>query len=711
MQMRGDREWLTAAEAATEQLPGLPATKRNVNRFVTENTIATRARAGRGGGREFHWSSLPAAARAEYAKRYASVHHGDPLHEGQAARQTGKDLLAEARGLIVNSCLGGRTEKTKTATRKRFCAAYNARKVKLDEWVLRLVPSIEPHQIALWECRLRRGEDLRDGRGRPSGSGLFDHDLTLKNYVVAAIAARPHLSATNIRKLIVTDLGREIPLRSLQHFLKNFRAIAKPELKALTNPDRYRSHHKPAFGIVGARVDRINARWEIDASPADVMCKVDGRELRYKIIGCIDVFTRRAMIVVSDQARAVATMALVRRAILAWGMPALLKIDNGKEFKNRAVERFCQDAGITTEFSRAFTPEQKPHIERFFGTLTRDLFELLPGYVGHNVADRQGIEARRSFQHRFGEDGNLAFGIALSPEALQARIDGWCSDVYGRRVHEGINCAPADRAIAFAHEVTRLADERLLDALMLDAPDASGIRVVGKSGIRIGNSYYVAGELGEWMGHRVHCRFDPCAAPDQIVVYNDTRTKFICIARDRDHMADAELAREAVRAQKLNAAKITDIRSAARAIQRRYPADGAADRLLIDARDQFIPDPESAEAMRVAARPALIAQAAGLAALETNNAPPAPIEPTAEQRESARVFHLEEAAKVAPAPRRMVQCDGYERPAFLGDELGLFDWLATHRESIDAPDRAALEELEADPSFQDLLNNHKRARA
>ena len=707
MHVSGDHEWLTAAEAADAQLPGLPGTKRNVNRFITENSVATRARSGRGGGREFHWSSLPAPAREEWLKRFGEASESTPPVE-RAARETGKDLLAEARGLIVLAFHACPRARTKSAARKMFCAAYKARRVKLDEWVLRLVPAVAPHQIALWECRLRRGEDLRDGRGRPSGTGLFDHDLTLKNYVIAAVAARPHLAATAIKSLITTDLGREIPLRTLQHFLKHFRQSAAPALKALTNPDRYRSHHKPAFGVVGARVERINQRWEIDASPADAMCLVNGRELRYKIVGCIDVFTRRAMIVVTDQVRGLATMALLRRAILAWGLPELVKIDNGKEFKNRAVERFCADTGVTTEFSKAFTPEQKPHIERFFGTISRDLFELLPGYIGHNVADRQGIEARRSFQHRFGEDGNLAFGISLSPEDLQARADAWCDDVYARRSHEGIKQTPHDRALAFAGDVRRLSDERLLDALLLDAPDASGIRVVGKSGLRIGNRYYVAGELGEWSGHRVHCRFDP-HQPEQIVVYNDTRTKFICVARDRDQMDGAELAREAVRAQKLNAARITDIRSAVRKVQRQYPADGAADRLLIDARNMFVPDPESAEAMRVAARPALIAQGEALKVLESTFAPERPIEPTPEQRESAAIFHLEEAAKSAPAPDRMEQCDGYERPAFLGDELGLFGWLSDHRDTLDAADRLALEDFESDPSFQDLLNNQRKA--
>jgi transposase InsO family protein len=701
--LRADREWLTASEAAAEELPGCPS-KRELQRLMAEGAIRWRNRNASGGGREFAWSDLPTPARAEYLKRYGETR--DALPDDPDVRAVAKDLQAEARAAIVAAFNAFQEERsaTKSKAQKTFCKAYSARRTTLDAWVHAAVPLLAPHQIALWECKLRRGESLADGRGRPKGTGLFEADLKLRNYTVAAIASRPHLTAAQIVELIRTDLAREIPLRTLQHFLRGFKKSAAPELKALTNPDRARSHHKPAFGIAGARVERINARWEIDASPADAMCVVDGREYRFKLVGLIDVFTRRAMILVSDQVRGVATMALLRRAILAWGLPELVKIDNGKEFKNRAVERFLVDLGIEASFSRPFTPEQKPHIERFFKTLSHQFLELLPGYVGHNVGERQGIEARKSFAHRFGEDANLAFGTTLSPAGLQARIDEWCVNVYAQRHHEGIALRPCDRALAHAGDVRRLQDERALDALMLDAPDAGGLRLVGKSGIRIGNRYFVAGELGEHMGHRVHCRFDP-HAPETIVVYNVERTEFLCIAKDRDAMASDELAREACRAQKIYAARLRDIRDGTRKVQRLYPAETTADRLLIAARDGFVPEPQSELAMLAASVPTLVAQRRALAELEAASAPAQPIEATAEERADAEIYFLEEAA----APDRPMQCEGYERTAFRDDELGFWFWAAEFALAggiLDAQDAKWRGELEASESFRDLLNSH-----
>lgn len=710
MDVRADRQWLTAAEAAAEQLPGCPS-KRGLQMALSSGEIVSRSRSGRGGGREFHWTSLPELARDEYLKRHgvsSDIAESDPR-----ARAAQKDLQAQAREAICAAfdayLLSHKS--TQSHALKSFCSAFERRRLKLEPWVFETVARIAPHQVPIWKRRMREVGSLLDGRGRPSGSGIFDSDEALRGYVVAKIVARPHLAATHVQSQIRAELARDIPLRTLQHFLCAFRKSAKPELTVMTNPDKGRSHYRPAFGTIGAQVERINARWEIDASPADAMCLVDGRPLRMKVVGLIDVFTRRSMVLVSDQVRAIATMALLRRAILAWGLPELVKIDNGKEFRNRAVERFCADAGIETSFSKPFHPEEKPHIERFFGTLNRGLFEQLPGYIGHSVADRKGIEARRSFAHRFGEDANLCFGVELSPAELQARIDVWCERVYAERHHEGIALTPAHKAAAHAGDVRRLADERALDALMMEAPDASGIRTVGKAGIRIGNRFYIAHELGEFSGHPVHCRLDPHDGA-QIVVYSADRARFLCVARDRDGLESAERAKVAVGARAAFDAKNRRIREDTRKVQALYPDRNALDNVLRAAQAAPLAlTGQSEEAMRYASPPRLAAHADALAALEQSRKPESPIAATAEEiadaTESLAEIHMQPEAP----PQRMEQCSGYQRPAFLGDEFGLYAWLAANRETLDAQDASTLGEFERDETFQLQLSTRKRVSA
>ena len=88
-----------------------------------------------------------------------------------------------------------------------------------------------------------------------------------------------------------------------------------------------------------------------------------------------------------------------------------------------------------------YTPEAKPFVERFLGTLTRDLFATLPGFSGHDVAQAQALRSRKSFAARRGEDDTVIYGAELTAEALQERCDSWCDAVYGRRPHSGLGGA------------------------------------------------------------------------------------------------------------------------------------------------------------------------------------------------------------------------------------------------------------------------------
>jgi transposase InsO family protein len=74
----GGKIWFTAAELADLALPGLPKAKRKINedhaprwalQIDATGVPLSRKRAARGGGLEFHIDVLPAAARAELAKR------------------------------------------------------------------------------------------------------------------------------------------------------------------------------------------------------------------------------------------------------------------------------------------------------------------------------------------------------------------------------------------------------------------------------------------------------------------------------------------------------------------------------------------------------------------------------------------------------------------------------------------------------------------
>ena len=115
--------------------------------------------------------------------------------------------------------------------------------------------------------------------------------------------------------------------------------------------------------------------------------------------------------------------------------------DEGKDYTSRHVLGVLADLEIEHRPCPPYTPESKPFVERFLGTLTRDLFATLPGFTGHDVAQAQALRARKGFAARRGEDDTVIYGAELTAEALQERCDSWCDAVYGRRPHSGFGGA------------------------------------------------------------------------------------------------------------------------------------------------------------------------------------------------------------------------------------------------------------------------------
>lgn len=168
-----------------------------------------------------------------------------------------------------------------------------------------------------------------------------------------------------------------------------------------------------------------------------------------------------------------------------------MKTDNGSDFTARDTQRLFTSLGIETMLSDPYQPQQKGHIERAIGTFQRKVGPLLPGFIGHSVADRKAIESRKSFAARLGESDADTFGVTLTGPQLQTHIDQWAFEIYQHEPHSGIgNKSPFKVATASAKPIRRV-DERALDLLLMPVADGGGRRTVTKFGIRVGGYHYM----------------------------------------------------------------------------------------------------------------------------------------------------------------------------------------------------------------------------
>jgi len=153
---------------------------------------------------------------------------------------------------------------------------------------------------------------------------------------------------------------------------------------------------------------------------------------------------------------------------------------------------------------------------------------LLPGFVGHNVADRKQIEARKSFAQRLGESDKDAFCVELTHDELQTKVDHWLEVKYNHKPHRGLNGkSPFEVMAAWSAPVRRIENERALDILLAPVAGKDGQRAVTKHGIALDHAKFIHPNLVP--GTQVLCRHDPSDL-GRIYVFSSDGREFICIA-------------------------------------------------------------------------------------------------------------------------------------------------------------------------------------
>lgn len=516
------RDWLSAPELAALGLPGLPATKQGWLDYAEregwlERTDKVRLRKGRGGGLEYSIDLLPPAALAAYAARAigeVSLAAEDAAAAAVEEQKKQLTLIAldnrDARLTLIAAAdrYAKNTGLSRNMADRTFAALYNLGKIEVEPGVRAAVPKLSQRTLARWRS-LKRVEGISrlgvDQGAARRGKGALDRggEGQVRAFLTAAIAHQPHLSADHLLNLIKDKFPNvTVSLRTVQRMRAKIEEEDKVLLTKITNPDAYKSKYRLS-GSNSHAAERLNELWMIDASPADALC-VDGRHSVYL---CVDIFSRRLSVYVSRTPRAEAVALLMRRGILAWGVPERVKTDNGSDFKAKSTQRLFRALEIEVELSAPFSPEQKGHIERAVKTFQHDLAPLLPGYIGHNVRDRKVIEERKAFSQRLGQDDAGAFCVELTAKELQSYCDDWANGRYAQRPHSGIGGAtPFQMAASFAGSVRRIEDVRALDLLLAPAAGGDGIRTVGKKGVRIDGSYYLTPILAET---RVFARMDP----------------------------------------------------------------------------------------------------------------------------------------------------------------------------------------------------------
>lgn len=554
----------SCAELAEMRLPGLPTTKRNMLEVVNREGWLGRKREGRGGGFEYQppagikkliESKLRIHSEGVEAKALLEIRSKLRIEAEQArAAKTQvavSDIMAsvtvqghkkfDARFDIIlawrnyfqeRNCIG---KLGKNESFKRFEEDYNAKNVLVEDMVRTEYPTISWRSLQRWVLGSENEGvlticDRRHVKGAKVQSQIEAHP-GLEKAVIAILTEKNHIKSSHLVDIINharidkengEELWPQISYSALCRYRRKFEENNAQALLAETNPDGWKNKYLSSLGKLDGDVVRLNQRWEMDGTPADWEF-IDGR---YTASVVLDIFGRRPMIRFSKTPRTETNKQLMRSAILKWGVPEQVKTDNGTDYISREMRMCFEMLNIEHLLSAPFSPWEKAHVERFIKTYLHSVLEMLDNFIGHNVAERKQIEAKRTFAENLFKK-NAVVKVDMTAEEMQRLTDAWLDGVYMVKKHSSLGMSPLEKVASWTGAIRQINSERALDILL--AKPAKTMPVITKKGIRYDNADFIHPllPLPDYCGKNAQISLDPSDL-GRLIVYVDG--KFVCVA-------------------------------------------------------------------------------------------------------------------------------------------------------------------------------------
>lgn len=546
------KDWFSAAELLA--MPGMPGSVQGV-RYKAANANWLSRKRPTGKGNEYHINSLPLETRQHVAKQAALAIAQADTDVARSARQVASEM--ERKELVTaqqvkeikesgTARFNGLSEKAQRRVQAKvlilqtyqayiapyrvarqeqkglntFVSEFNQRQLELPEWVYGQIKKLSKNFKYRWKAVLDNGglAALAGNYGKTKGRSVIGLQPQIEQFLMALLTRKPHLAHKNkdIHQTLLIMQEMDYPhwqipsISSVERWVKNWLAKHSAEFSYVTNPDAYNSKHRPLFGrmYMYQQLEQPNDIWEFDSTPVDAMLK-DGR---HSIIAVIDVFTRRVRLWVAPTSSSEGICLLLRKTILDWGMlnPGGLAVtDNGSDYVSKKVSGLFGLLEFQQHQTTPYSGWEKPAIERFFRTLSHSIVEKLPGYIGHNVADRKQIEAARSFAERIAkkEGDEKEIALQLTGAELQQFLDDWLEYHYHHKVHSELDTTPFQAYQNSGYQPRTVSNPDALNLLLNFVGEATVIR----GGVKAGSVKYVAPELMEavWDRAKVRVFVDP----------------------------------------------------------------------------------------------------------------------------------------------------------------------------------------------------------
>ena len=222
--------------------------------------------------------------------------------------------------------------------------------------------------------------------------------------------ANPAFSKYKLAVILRRDYGYSLSASTIGRIIRRYDLYFAPPVRPKSHPYRHTS------------IQRLRKPSSLKPSQPGDLVEVDVKHLPHlgsKHYGfvAIDVVTKQATVHVSSSISSKQGSIAWQKAVAKLGLPKAALTDNGSENLG-AFAKLLQEQPTKHYFARPRTPKDKPHVERFIGTLEKEFIQW--GGVAIDLADQQDmVDAWLNKYHSYRPHQSLNY---LTPDEYLAKL-------------------------------------------------------------------------------------------------------------------------------------------------------------------------------------------------------------------------------------------------------------------------------------------------
>lgn len=378
--------------------------------------------------------------------------------------------------------------------------------------------TVNPATIYRWIKRLEATGSVsallrksREDEGKPRISD--ESETLMKAVILEAFLSDQALSATRAyRELLRRCRANQVATPHISTFRRRIQELAPVTLAAAREGKKAARRFHPLRGSFPGG-ESPYAVLQIDHTTVDVILVDETHRLpihRPYITVAIDVYSRMVAgyFISLDPPGTLGTALCIANAILPkekrlqelgvsypWpcrGLPAVIYVDNAKEFRGNTLKMACQEYGIDLEFRPVKQPNYGGHIERLLGTLMREI-HALPGTTRSSAADLGDYKPEKK--------------AVMTLKEFEAWFANMLLGVYHHRIHSDLMVPPivkyehgivgSDREPGTGYPPLPIDEAKLrIDFLPYE------LRTIQPYGVAWDGIFYQADVLSRWIGSK-----------------------------------------------------------------------------------------------------------------------------------------------------------------------------------------------------------------